>query len=258
MRKTRVIPVLLLKGNGLVKTVKFTKPAYLGDPVNIVRIFNEKEVDEIALVDITATAEKRKPRFDLIGQIASECFMPLSYGGGVRDVEDIRRLLALGIEKVCVNTHAAEQPSFVKAAAQEFGSQSIVASIDVRKSLFGRYEVYAASGSRSTRRDPVDFARQMEEMGAGEILLNSIDLDGTMQGYDIELISRVSSAVGVPVVACGGAATSADFRAAVERGGASAVAAGSMFVYQGRHRAVLISYPDEHELAAAFGADAIN
>jgi len=252
MVRPRVIPCLLLRSKGLVKTVKFKDPTYLGDPINIVRIFNDKEVDELIFLDITATVEGQRPSFKLLSEIASECFMPLSYGGGIRDLRDIRTILSLGVEKVAINSYAVENPSFIRAAADRFGSQSIVVSMDVKRSLFGKYEVFIRSGRKATGLDPVKFAAEMARMGAGELLLNSIDRDGTMQGYDLDLVKRVSDAVGVPVVACGGACTVHDLADAIHKGGASAVAAGSMFVFQGPHRAVLINFPTATELAEVF------
>ncbi len=248
MLRTRIIPCLLLRNQGLVKTVRFKDPKYVGDPINAVKIFNEKEVDELIFLDITATADGRRPSFKVLSEISSECFMPLAYGGGIRTIDDIQRIFALGVEKAVVNSRAAEDPRFIREAADAFGSQSVVVSMDVKRNFFGRYEVLSHGGRRSTRRDPVGYARQMEEMGAGEIFLNSIDLDGTMKGYDIELIRSVSGAVGIPVIACGGAGKIEDFASAVKNGGASAVSAGSMFVFQGKHRAVLISYPEYREL----------
>lgn len=248
MLRTRVMPCLLLKDGALVKTVKFKDPGYIGDPINAIRIYNEKEVDELILLDITATLENRKPPFQVLSEISSECFMPVAYGGGVRNLDDIKTIFGLGIEKVALNTYAMEQPDFIRAAADKFGSQSIVVSIDVCKKAFGRYEVYTWSGRKATGLDPVKFAVQMEEMGAGEILLTSIDRDGTQEGYDIELIKKVTSAVSMPVIACGGAGKVEDFGAAVKQGGASACAAGSMVVYFGRNRAVLINFPARSEL----------
>lgn len=254
MLQIRVIPCLLLQGAGLVKTVKFKKPTYLGDPRNIVKIFNEKEVDELMLLDITATIEKRPPDFSLISEIASECFMPVGYGGGIHTLNDIKKLFSIGIEKVVINSYAVEHPEFIKDASDIAGSQSIVVSIDVKKNIWSKDQVYIHSGKSNTKLDPVQLARQMQAFGAGEILLNSIDRDGTMQGYDIELIKMVAQSVDIPVVACGGAGTIADFALAVKQGGASAVAAGSMFVFQGAHRAVLISYPEYQELEQLFQA----
>lgn len=253
MLRTRVIPCLLLKGRGLVKTTRFEDPKYLGDPINIVKIFNDKEVDELILLDITATAENRRPPFDLLAKITSECFMPLGYGGGVRHLEDIRTILKLGVEKIAVNSYAVENPLFIKEAADQAGSQSIVVSIDAKINRLGEYEACTHSGKKPTGLHPVKLAVEMEKQGAGELLLNSIDRDGTMQGYDLELVRQVSRAVNIPVVACGGAATVQHLAEAVRQGGASAAAAGSMFVFQGPHRAVLISYPSSLELHTAFG-----
>lgn len=247
MIRPRVIPCLLLKNEGLVKTVKFKDPKYLGDPINIVRIFNDKEVDELIFLDILATVENRRPNFDLLGKITSECFMPLGYGGGIRDMDDVKKLLAIGVEKFVLNTSAVENPALIRAAAEHAGSQAVVISMDVRKTLFGKYEVFTRAGKKGTGLDPVKFATDMEQQGAGEIFLNSIDRDGTMQGYDLDLIRRVSEAVRVPVVACGGAGNVVHLAEAV-KAGASAAAAGSLFVFQGPLRGVLISYPAQDEL----------
>jgi cyclase len=204
----------------------------------------------LIFLDISATVEKRQPPFKVLSEIASECFMPVTYGGGVRDVETIRQILSLGIEKVAINSHAVENPNFVRAAAEKFGSSTIVVSMDVRRKMFGKYEVVIHGGRKGTGRDPVEFASAMEKMGAGEILLTAVDRDGTQEGYDIELIKSVTSTVGIPVVACGGAGKIEDFRLAVKEGGASACAAGSMVVYFGRNRAVLITFPEREKLEA--------
>jgi len=248
MLETRVIPCLLLSNGALVKTVKFKNPVYIGDPINTVQIYNQKEVDELIFLDITATPQGNRPAFDVINQIANECFMPFTYGGGIRNMEDIETVFYLGVEKVAINTYAVETPSFVTEVARRFGSQSVVIAIDVKKTLLGNYEIYINGGRKSVKRDPVSLAVQMEEMGAGEILFTSIDKDGTMEGYDIKLIKQVADAVNIPVIACGGAGGIDDFTKAVKEGGASAVAAGSMVVYQGRNRAVLINFPDRTEL----------
>ncbi|MGZ9234933.1 MAG: AglZ/HisF2 family acetamidino modification protein [Anaerolineales bacterium] len=248
MIRPRVIPALLLQGQGLVKTVKFKNPTYLGDPINIVRIFNEKEVDELVFLDITAMNENRPPAFKMLANITSECFMPLGYGGGIRSMEDIKTLLSIGIEKIILNTSAVEQPALVRAAADYAGSQAVVISIDVKKNFLGKYEVWTRSGKKGTGLDPVKHGVEMEKQGAGELLINSIDRDGTMQGYDLELIRRVSEAVSVPVVACGGAGKLQDLADAITMGGASAAAAGSFFVFQGPLRGVLISYPSPSDL----------
>ena len=249
MYRPRVIPCLLLRNLGLVKTVKFRNPTYLGDPINIVKIFNDKEVDELVFLDITATPGGRKPPFDFLSGVTSECFIPLCYGGGVRNLEDMKTLFTLGVEKVAVNTHAVENPAFMRTAADLFGSQSVIASLDVKKTWRGRYEVVTHCGRKRTGVDPVGLAVELERQGAGELLLTAIDRDGTMQGYDLELIKRVTAAVRIPVIACGGARRVSDLAAVVNEGGASAAAAGSMFVFQGPHRAVLISYPTAMELS---------
>ena len=238
-----MIPCLLLKGNGFFKTRQFKKPVYLGDPINTLKIFNEKEVDEICILDIDATRNGRGPNFDLLHDMASECFMPLSYGGGITSIDQIQKLFYSGFEKICINTSLVLNPDLVKQAADNFGSQSVVASIDVKKGLLGKYEVMVNGGTRRTRMEPVELAQQAERLGAGEILLNSIDRDGTMQGYDLKLTSLVSNAVSIPVISCGGARDVNDFKAAVLDAGASAVAAGAMFVFHGPHRAVLINVP---------------
>lgn len=258
MIQTRAIPVLLLRGGGLVKTVRFKNPTYLGDPINIVKLFNDKEADELVLLDITATPANRGPRFDLLAQITSECFMPLCYGGGVRTLDDMHALFNLGIEKVAVNSYAVQNPSFITAAAERFGSQSVIVSVDVKRTLFGRYQVVTHGSKRGTGLDPVEFARQAEREGAGELLLNSVDRDGTMEGYDLDLVRRVSHAVSIPVVACGGAGRIADLAHVVNDAGASAAAAGSLFVFQGRHRAVLINYPSPSELHGLFAEHTAN
>jgi cyclase len=253
MLRTRVMPCLLLKDRSLVKTVKFRDPGYIGDPINAIRIYNEKEVDELIFLDIAATIENRQPPYKVLSEIACECFMPVTYGGGIRRIEDIGTIFSLGIEKVAINSYAVENPSFIQIAADKYGSQSIVVSIDVRKKASGRYEIYTYGARKATGLDPVQFAGQMEEIGAGEILLTAIDRDGTQEGYDVELIHQVASAVSIPVIASGGAGKLEDFKAAVEQGGASACAAGSMVVYFGRNRAVLINFPARRELEAVLG-----
>ena len=250
MATARIIPCLLLKGNGFYKTARFRHPVYLGDPINILRIFNDKEADEIFILDISATSSSREPNIELLRDLASECFMPLGYGGGIRSIEQMATLFQTGFEKVSLNTSAHERPELVSAAARRFGSQSVVVSIDVKKTPFGGWQAMTHGGTRSSGRDPVEFARDMEDRGAGEILLNSIDRDGTMRGYDLPLIKAVAGAVGIPVIACGGAGNVRDLASAFITGGASAAAAGSFFVFQGPHRAVLISMPSQTELRA--------
>jgi imidazole glycerol-phosphate synthase subunit HisF len=257
MLKVRVIPCLLMLNGGLVKTVRFKEPKYVGDPINAVRIFNDKEVDEMVFLDIGATPAGTGPRFDLLADIASEAFMPFGYGGGITTVEQVKSLYGLGVEKVIFNSVAAVNPKLVEQAASLAGSSSVVASIDIRRNWLGKASVHVRCGKQDLRRDPVTYAREMERAGAGEILLNSIDRDGMMQGYDLELIQEVAGAVNVPVVAAGGAGHLGHFREAVERG-ASGVAAGSMFVFHGKHRAVLITYPKYQELEQLFKQEPTN
>jgi len=247
MRRARVIPVLLIQKGGLVKSVKFKDHKYVGDPINAVKIFNEKEVDEIVVVDISASAEKRPPNFKQAKEIASEAFMPLGYGGGISKLDEIKELIEGGVEKVILNTSAFTNPGLVHEGAKYIGSQSMVVSIDVKKDFWGKYKVFVQNGAKNTGIDPVTFARQMENAGAGEIFLNAIDKDGTFSGYDTALIKLISASVNIPVVAIGGAGSVNDFLQALESG-ASAVSAGSLFVFQRPHRAVLISYPSQAEL----------
>ena len=252
VHRPRVMPVLLLKGDLLYKSVQFKDHKYVGDPRIAVKIFNDKGCDELVLLDITATNEGRRPNFQLIEEIASEAFMPVAYGGGIRDVADAKRILALGVEKIVINTIAVENPQFVSQAAEQFGSSSVVVCMDVKRSLLGKYEVHTQGGRSNARLDPAQHAKHMAKLGAGEIIVNSIDRDGMMQGYDLDLVKRVSSAVDVPVIACGGAGNVDHLAEAIQQGGASAVAAGSLFVFQGRHRAVLINFPDHPTLHKAF------
>lgn len=254
MRKMipRIMPCLLLHDRGLVKTVKFKDARYIGDPRNAVRIFNEKEVDELILLDIGATPERKQIQFDLIREIVSEAFMPVAYGGGIHTVEDAKQILALGVEKIVLNSYAVENPDFITKAADSFGSSSVVVCIDVKKSLWGKYEVWTHGGRQRTKLDPVQHAMTMANKGAGEIVVNSIDLDGTMAGYDLRLISAVSRAVQIPVIASGGAGKVEHLAEAIKLGEASAATAGSMFVFQGKHRAVLISFPDLSTRKALF------
>lgn len=245
MYRARVIPCLLLRGHGLVKTRKFKDPVYVGDPVNAVRIFSEKEVDELVVLDIDASREGREPNYELVAEIAGECFMPVAYGGGIRTFDQVRRLIRSGVEKVVINSAALESTDVITAAAEMFGSQAVVAGIDVRKPLLGGYKVVGKSATVEAKVKLDDHLRRVVEAGAGEILLNSVDRDGTMAGYDLDLIRGVTRQVQVPVVACGGAGTVEHLRQAVHEAGASAVSAGSMFVFHGKLRAVLINYPTD-------------
>jgi len=249
MNKTRVIPVLLLRGRGLVKTVKFKDPTYIGDPVNSVRIFNEKEVDELVFLDIFASRESRGPDFDLLADIAGEAFMPMAYGGGLTTLDQIRQVFALGFEKVVVDSAAYGGGALIREASATFGAQSIVGCVDVRRTLLGHYALYSQAGKLKQQVDLVEHVLELERQGVGEIIVNAIDRDGTQSGYDLKMIREVTSVVQVPVVACGGAGSVDDMAAAVNEAGATAVAAGSLFVFVGPHRAVLINYPPRSELA---------
>jgi len=246
------MPCLLLRESKRVKTVKFKNPDYIGDPINAVMIYNEKEVDELIFLAITVTVENQKPPFKTIQEIATECFMPFTYGGGINNIEDMRKIFSLGVEKIAINSYAVENPAILSKASNLFGSQSVVASIDVGKTRTGSYEVFTHSGSRKTGLDPVKWSKTVETFGAGEILLTSIDRDGTMEGYDTDLIRSVTEAVNIPVIANGGAGGIEDFGKAV-KAGASAVAAGSLFVYHGRAKGVLINFPSQEALKAVLG-----
>jgi len=251
----RAIPCLLLKGKELVKTIRFREPRYIGDPINAVRLFNDLAADELIFVDITATRERRPPDYDLIETIAGEAFMPLAYGGGIASADHAARLFTIGIEKVVITSAAAHDPALLSRLAGTFGSQSIVAGIDVRQNWLRRPKVTIRSASATVNTPVVAYAKQLEESGAGEIFLNCVDRDGTMSGYDLELIKSVSTAVNIPVVACGGAGQLSDLALAVDAG-ASAAAAGSLFVYAGPRRGVLINYPPAGDLEQLFARPA--
>lgn len=252
MLRVRVIPTLLLRNAGLVKGIQFKDHRYVGDPINAVKIFNEKEVDELVFLDIGATASCKGPNFDLLQDIASEAFMPFGYGGGITTCDQIEKLFHHGVEKAILNSSAFHNPRLIQDASRLAGAQSIVVSIDVKKTFFGKYEVYVNSGQQRTKSDPVEYAKKVQDLGAGEIILCSIDQEGTGKGYDLALLKSVCEAVDIPVVASGGAGKLQDFYAAVNSSGASAVAAGDMFVFHGKHKAVLITYPKYAELTTLF------
>lgn len=244
----RVIPCLLLKGQGLVKGVGFKNHRYIGDPINAVQLFNTMQVDELLFLDILATQEKRTVDLELIQKIADQCLMPFGVGGGIQNGAQIRDILRAGAEKVCLNTYALENPDLIKEASQTFGRQSIVVSIDVKKNLLGNYHVFTRCGTTLFSKDLQQTIRLIEEQGAGEILLNSIDRDGTMGGYDLNVLKEVSAMATIPVIASGGAGSMKDLQEGIQIGHASAVAAGSLFVFHGPRRAVLINYPSKEEL----------
>lgn len=244
MYRPRVIPCLLLHDNGLFKTKKFKDPVYVGDPINAVRIFSDKEADEIMVLDIDATKNGREPNYDLISEIAGEAFMPMAYGGGVTCVNQVRRLIRCGIEKVVINSAALSSPNLIYESAQIFGKQAIVGSIDIRKTLFGSYRVVTNCGARDAEVDLNLHISNLVSAGVGEILINNIDRDGMMEGYDLELIKNISEGLRVPLIVCGGAGGKDHLIEGIHAG-ASAVAAGSMFVFHGKHKAVLISYSND-------------
>jgi cyclase len=248
MLRPRIIPCLLIHNGGLVKTVRFGDPKYVGDPLNAVRIFNEKEVDELIVADIDATVLGREPNYELIANLAAECRMPLSYAGGVKTPEQVERIISLGVEKVAFSSAAIHTPQLIAESARRVGNQSIVVVMDVKRAgLLRRYELFTHNGNRATGIDPVEFARQAELLGAGEILVNSIDQDGTMKGYDHALIDQIRAAVSLPLSALGGAGSVADVQDLIRRHGIVGAAAGSIFVFKGKYRAVLIQYPTRQE-----------
>lgn len=248
MLRNRIIPTLLLHHESLVKTVRFGKFSYVGDPANTVRIFNELEVDELLFLDIAATRSRRGPSFGVLADIASECFMPLAYGGGIRRVEDAERILRMGFEKVVVNSYAIERPDFIRELASRFGSQAVIVSIDARRTLLGHVQVFGRSGRRNTGLTPVQWALRAQELGAGEVLLTSIDREGTWSGFDLELVRSVTSVLDIPVIAHGGCGSIGDIGLALQEGGASAVGVGSLVVFQKKDMGVLVNFPSAYDL----------
>lgn len=239
----RVIPCLLLQDGGLVKTEKFKNPKYVGDPINAIRIFNDKYVDELIFLDINASRLNKEPDYDLVARIAGECFMPLCYGGGIKTVEQARKLVALGVEKISINSTAIHNLELIKQLVDELGSQSVVGAMDVKRNFWGKEYVYDASLGRLTKLNPLTHAQNLIAAGVGEIFINDVSRDGTFNGYNIALISSIANKINVPLIACGGA-SSVDDMQEVFSAGASAAAAGSLFVFYGPHRAVLINYPE--------------
>ncbi len=248
MLRTRVIPALLLRHESLVKTERFGKFTYVGDPCNTVRIFNELEVDELLFLDIMASKDGQSPNLKILAEIANECFMPLGYGGGIRSLESAKAIFDIGFEKIALNTHAITDPELVSRIARHYGSQAVIASIDVKRSFWGKEYVRRGDGRGKAPLDPVAWAVEMEDRGAGEILLTSVDREGTWQGFDTDLVRRVSDAVSVPVIAHGGGGTVDHIGDAVKKGGASAVALGSMVVFQKQGMGVLVNFPDRAKL----------
>lgn len=251
MLRPRITPCLLVQNKGLVKTVKFKDPKYVGDPINAVKIFNEKEVDELIVLDIDATAHNREPNFTLIKNLAAECRMPLCYGGGVTSVEHARKIIGLGAEKVALSSAAINNPAILPEIAKAIGTQSVVVVLDVqKKGLFGRYELVTHNAKKATGKNPIEFAKQIEKLGVGEIVINSVDQDGVMKGYDIDLINSIRQSVNVPITVLGGAGTLKDIETVINKFGVIGAAAGSLFVFKGIYKAVLINYPNRSEKMA--------
>lgn len=251
MLRTRIIPTLLLRNSSLVKTIKFNKFNYIGDPVNTCRIFNELEVDELCFLDITASKEKREPSYEILKEISNECFMPLSYGGGIDSLTKAEALFKIGFEKVILNSATFTHPKLIGEIAAIYGNQAVIAAIDVKKNIWGKYEVHGYHGTINYKKSPVDWVKELENLGAGEILLTNIDHEGTWKGFDTDLLRMVSDATILPVIANGGAGSVADIGDAVKKGKASAVALGSMVVYQQKDMGVLVNFPDSLSLINA-------
>jgi cyclase len=247
MLRPRVIPCLLVHDKGLVKTVQFKDPKYVGDPINAVRIFNEKESDELMVIDIDATKENREPDYKMIENLAAECRMPLCYGGGVKTVQQAHRIFSLGVEKIAISASAIQTPELVTAMAERVGSQSVVVVLDVKKKILGGYELYTHNGKKSTGKNPVDFAIKMLVLGAGEIVVNSIDQDGMMKGYDLNIIDKIRKSISLPMTVLGGAGSLEDIGKLINQYGIIGAAAGSLFVFKGIYKAVLINYPNWEE-----------
>jgi cyclase len=252
MFRPRIIPVLLLKNQGLVKSVSFKNYHYIGDPINAVKIFNDLKADELVFLDILASKERRTISLEFVKKVGEEANMPFAVGGGITTLEQIKAIIAAGAEKVVINTKAAREPDFIRIASETFGSSTIVVCIDVKKKFNGKEQIWILNGSKPIKIGPVEFAQQIEERGAGEIIIQSIDRDGTMNGYDIPLIRRISQAVRIPVVALGGAGNTEHLKQAYREGFANGLAAGSMFVYHGPRNAVLVNYPTQSELKSIF------
>ena len=247
MLRPRIIPSLLLQDNGLVKTVNFKNPKYVGDPINAVKIFNEKEVDELAVFDIDATAKGLEPNYSLIERIANQSRMPLCYGGGVKTIEQAQKIFGLGIEKIALSSAVLQNPDLITQIADRVGAQSVIVVLDVKKKLFGGYEVYTHNGKKATGINPFDFAEKAQQLGAGEIIINSIDQDGVMKGYDMNLIDKVREKISLPLTVLGGAGSLQDIEEVIKKHKIIGVAAGSLFVFKGVYKAVLINYPTKKE-----------
>lgn len=247
MLRPRIIPSLLIQDNGLVKTVNFKNPKYVGDPINAVKIFNEKEVDELAIFDIDATTKRLEPNYSLIERIANQSRMPLCYGGGVKTVEQAQKIFGLGIEKIALSSAVLNNPKLITQIADRVGAQSVIVVLDVKKKLFGGYEVYTHNGKKATGINPFKFIEEAQQLGAGEIVINSIDQDGVMKGYDMSLIDKVREKTSLPMTVLGGAGSLEDIKKVIDKHEIIGVAAGSLFVFKGKYKAVLINYPIKEE-----------
>lgn len=244
----RIIPCLLVHNKGLVKSVKFSNHKYVGDPINAVKIFNEKEVDELMVVDIDATVENREPDYKMIENLAAECRMPLCYGGGIKTAEQAKRIFSLGVEKIAISSVAVENPQLIKEIAERVGNQSVIVVLDVKKKFFGgKYEIWTHNATKNTGKDPVEFAKLCESFGAGEIIINSIDQDGVMKGYDFNIIDKIRESISLPMTVLGGVGTLDDIGELIKKQGIIGAAAGSLFVFKGKYKAVLINYPNRIE-----------
>jgi imidazole glycerol-phosphate synthase subunit HisF len=252
MLRPRIIPCLLIQDKGLVKTVRFKNPKYIGDPINAVRIFNEKEVDELVVLDICATSEQREPNYKTIEYLAAECRMPLCYGGGVKTVEQAERIFGLGVEKVAISSAAIEDPTLITRIAERVGNQSVVVIIDVKKKLLGGYEISVNNGKKATGKNPLEFVEQLKNLGAGEVVINSVDNDGLMKGYDLAFLEKVRPLTTLPLTILGGAGSLQDIARLINKFGIIGAAAGSLFVFKGVYKAVLINYPTQVERDSFF------
>ncbi|WP_417328166.1 AglZ/HisF2 family acetamidino modification protein [Halarcobacter sp.] len=253
MLQKRVIPCLLLHKGGLYKTERFKKPTYIGDPINAIKIFNEKEVDELMFIDIDASSQNKEPNYKIIEDISSECFMPLCYGGGVKTIDQMKKIYTLGVEKISISSQSILNPYFIKEASSLFGSQSVIVTIDIKKDFWGNKKVFINNGKKNTKLNPIDFIKQIEFLGAGEVVINSIDNDGVMNGYDLELLKEIKSNTKIPIIALGGAGNLNHIREVFEVSNIDAAACGSMFLYQGPLKGILISYPPYQKIKDLLG-----
>lgn len=253
MLQKRVIPCLLLHKGGLYKTEKFKKPTYIGDPINAIKIFNEKEVDELMFLDMDASVQNKEPNYKMIEDIASECFMPLCYGGGVKKVDQMKKIYALGVEKISLSSQAVLNPGLLKEAASIFGNQSVIVTVDIKKDFWGKQKVFINNSKKNTKLNPLEFIKKLEELGSGEIVVNSIDNDGVMNGYDVELLKNIKQNSKIPIIALGGAGKLEHIKEVFDIAKVDAVACGSMFVYQGVLKGVLISYPPYEKIQKLLG-----